>query len=231
MKLQQVPKGLIFDLDGTLADTLPQLALAAKLSCEAAGLKAPTVDEAKTYVGNGVKLLLTRAIAGRRDAEPEDVDPSLLARVRELFNRYYSEGLPDNYSVYPGVKTGLAFFKEQGIKLGVCTNKPQMFAVPLLKYMGLFSCFDFVLGGEVLQERKPDPKPVLYVAQKLKVSPDECAMVGDSENDVFAGQRAGMSTVFFTYGYFSADPDTIDPDHIFNDFSALTALIKQLQQR
>ncbi|HAH70667.1 MAG TPA: phosphoglycolate phosphatase [Succinivibrionaceae bacterium] len=231
MKLQQVPKGLIFDLDGTLADTLPQLALAAKLSCEAAGLKAPTVDEAKTYVGNGVKLLLTRAIAGRRDAEPEDVDPALLARVRELFNRYYSEGLPDNYSVYPGVKTGLAFFKEQGIKLGVCTNKPQMFAVPLLKYMGLFSCFDFVLGGEVLQERKPDPKPVLYVAQKLKVSPDECAMAGDSENDVFAGQRAGMSTVFFTYGYFSADPDTIDPDHIFNDFSALTALIKQLQQR
>ena len=231
MKLQQVPKGLIFDLDGTLADTLPQLALAAKLSCEAAGLKAPTIDEAKTYVGNGVKLLLTRAIAGRRDAGPEDVDPALLARVRELFNRYYSEGLPDNYSVYPGVKTGLAFFKEQGIKLGVCTNKPQMFAVPLLKFMGLFSCFDFVLGGEVLQERKPDPKPVLYVAQKLKVSPDECAMVGDSENDVFAGQRAGMSTVFFTYGYFSADPDTIDPDHIFNDFSALTALIKQLQQR
>ena len=231
MKLQQVPKGLIFDLDGTLADTLPQLALAAKLSCEAAGLKAPTVDEAKTYVGNGVKLLLTRAIAGRRDAGPEDVDPSLLARVRELFNRYYSEGLHDNYSVYPGVKAGLAFFKEQGIKLGVCTNKPQMFAVPLLKFMGLFSCFDFVLGGEVLQERKPDPKPVLYVAQKLKVSPDECAMAGDSENDVFAGQRAGMSTVFFTYGYFSADPDTIDPDHIFNDFSALTALIKQLQQR
>ena len=231
MKLQHVPKGLIFDLDGTLADTLPQLALAAKLSCEAAGLKAPTVDEAKTYVGNGVKLLLIRAIAGRRDAVPEDVDPSLLAKVRELFNHYYSEGLPNNYRVYPGVKAGLAFFKEQGIKLGVCTNKPQMFAVPLLKYMGLFSCFDFVLGGEVLQERKPDPRPVLYVAQKLKVRPDECAMVGDSENDVFAGQRAGMSTVFFTYGYFSADPDTIDPDHIFNDFSALTALIKQLQQR
>lgn len=231
MKLKHVPKGLIFDLDGTLADTLPQLALAAKLSCEAADLKAPTLDEAKIYVGNGVKLLLTRAIAGRRDAVPDDVDKTLLARVRELFNHYYSEGLSSNYSLYPGVKAGLTFFKQQGIKLGVCTNKPQMFAVPLLKHMGLFSLFDYVLGGEVLEERKPDPKPVLYVAQKLKVEPCECAMAGDSENDVFAGQRAGMSTVFFTYGYFSSDPATITPDHIFNDFNALTALIKQLQQR
>ncbi len=231
MKIEKKPSGIIFDLDGTLADTIPQLALAAKLSCEAAGVKAPTVDEAKSYVGNGVKLLLSRCIAGRREATSEDVDPSLLALVREHFNHFYSEGLSRNYSVYPGVWEGLEYFKSQDIKLAVCTNKPQMFAVPLLKLMGIAGFFDFILGGEVLAQRKPDPAPILYVCGRLGLLPSECVMVGDSENDVLGGQRAQMPSVFLTYGYFCGDPATMHPDHKFDDFGDFTALISGFSKR
>ena len=257
MKITKRPQGIIFDLDGTLADTLPQLALAARQACMEVGLRAPDTEQAKSYVGNGVTLLLSRAACGGKrvrehdapfdlehltqgaalpadgeqshEVTPEDIDPSLLKKLRIEFNRFYSAGLHENFKLYPGVKEGLSFFKQQGIKLAVCTNKPQMFAVPLLRFMGIYDCFDFILGGEVLAQRKPDPAPVLYVCGRLGLYPQQCVMVGDSENDVFAGQRALMPSVFFTYGYFTGDPATISPDHEFDDFRDFKNLISDLR--
>lgn len=222
-------KGIIFDLDGTLANTLPQLAIAARRSCEAAGLTPPDQDTVKTYVGNGVTMLLTRAIAGRREATPEEVDPRLLEQVRGHFNVFYREGLKQDFTVYPGVMEGLRFMRSLGLKLAVCTNKPQIFAKPLLEYMGVAPLLDCTLGGEVIRERKPDPAPILYVCQRLGLEPSSCLMVGDSENDVLGGQNAQMRTVFLTYGYFCGDPATIHPDYTFNRFSELTAAVSAMQ--
>lgn len=259
MKMMTRPAGIIFDLDGTLADTLPQLALAASQACEAVGLKAPTLEQAKSFVGNGVTLLLSRAIVGSRkiathkepislatlasvkdqflishgdlhEVQPEDIDPALLLNVRTQFNHFYTAGLHENFTLYSGVKEGLEHFKQEGIKLAVCTNKPQMFADPLLKFMGLSQYFDFILGGEVLSRRKPDPSPVLYVCGRLGLYPWQCAMVGDSENDIFAAQNAQMMSVFLSYGYFTGDPDTISPDHEFDNFDDFSALITSLKK-
>lgn len=191
-----LPKALLFDLDGTLANTIPQLAIAASKSAVAIGLNPPSVETTKGFVGNGVNMLLARVIAGRFDVELKDVDPSLLKRARDVFNVEYTKGLDKDYNLYEGVKEGLEYFKSRGIKLAVVTNKPQMFALPLLSYMGIKDYFDFILGGEVIPERKPDPTPLYYVLDKLQVSKDDAVMVGDSNNDIEAGNNANMTTVF-----------------------------------
>ena len=193
-KLTVLPKALLFDLDGTLANTIPQLAIAASKSAVAIGLNPPSVETTKGFVGNGVNMLLARVIAGRFDVELKDVDPSLLKRARDVFNVEYTKGLDKDYNLYEGVKEGLEYFKSRGIKLAVVTNKPQMFALPLLSYMGIKDYFDFILGGEVIPERKPDPTPLYYVLDKLQVSKDDAVMVGDSNNDIEAGNNENMTT-------------------------------------
>ncbi len=227
-KLTKLPKALLFDLDGTLANTIPQLAIAASKSAVAIGLNPPSVETTKGFVGNGVNMLLARVIAGRFDVELKDVDASLLKRARDVFNVEYTKGLDKDYNLYDGVKEGLEFFKSRGIKLAVVTNKPQMFALPLLTYMGIKDYFDFILGGEVIPERKPDPTPLYYVLDKLKLSKDDAVMVGDSNNDIEAGNNANMTTVFFSYGYNRKDPKKLKFDYCFDSFNELTALIKSL---
>lgn len=227
-KLTVLPKALLFDLDGTLANTIPQLAIAASKSAVAIGLNPPSVETTKGFVGNGVNMLLARVIAGRFDVELKDVDPSLLKRARDVFNVEYTKGLDKDYNLYEGVKEGLEYFKSRGIKLAVVTNKPQMFALPLLSYMGIKDYFDFILGGEVIPERKPDPTPLYYVLDKLQVSKDDAVMVGDSNNDIEAGNNANMTTVFFSYGYNRKDPKELKFDYGFASFNELTSLIKRL---
>ena len=121
-KLTVLPKALLFDLDGTLANTIPQLAIAASKSAVAIGLNPPSVETTKGFVGNGVNMLLARVIAGRFDVELKDVDPSLLKRARDVFNVEYTKGLDKDYNLYEGVKEGLEYFKSRGIKLAVVTN-------------------------------------------------------------------------------------------------------------
>ncbi len=228
MRIENRPRALIFDLDGTLANTLPQLAKAACAACAACGIAAPSFDEARSYVGNGVWMLLERCVLGRRDIVQGTADKALLQRMRQAFNQAYLEGLSRDYEVYPGVKEGLEEFRKAGIRLGVCTNKPQMFAVPLLGHMGLAPLFDFILGGEVLPRRKPDPAPVLYVCGRLGAWPSEAVMVGDSENDVLGGQNAGMASAFLTYGYYVGDPRAISPDVSFDAFPDFASFIMSL---
>ena len=103
-KLTVLPKALLFDLDGTLANTIPQLAIAASKSAVAIGLNPPSVETTKGFVGNGVNMLLARVIAGRFDVELKDVDPSLLKRARDVFNVEYTKGLDKDYNLYEGVK-------------------------------------------------------------------------------------------------------------------------------
>lgn len=219
------PRALIFDLDGTLADTLPQLAKAARAACEACGITPPDYDTARSYVGNGVWMLLERCILGRRDITQGTADKDLLVKTRGAFNQAYMKGLSSDYTIFPGVKEGLETFHKAGIRLGVCTNKPQMFAIPLLKCMGLSPLFDFILGGEVLKRRKPDPSPVLYTCGRLGVWPDEAMMVGDSENDVLGGSNAGLTSVFMTYGYYTGKKEDISPDLSFDSFGDFTSYV------
>ena len=225
-KLQKRPVLMLFDLDGTLAHTLPQLGLATKAVAARLQLKVPSDDDMANYVGNGVTMLLARTIASRFDVDINSLDPALMQQARTLFNEEYLKVLDRDFIIYDGVKEGLQVFKDKGIKLAVVTNKPETFAKPLLNYMGLTPYFDFILGGEVLKERKPDPTPLFYVCGTLDEKPSDCIMVGDSANDILAGQKAKMVTVAFTYGYnCHKDVRESDPDYVFDSFKSLNSLI------
>ena len=173
-------------------------------------------------------MLLARIIKGRFETTVNEVEPSLLKKAREEFNKAYATGLQYNYRLYDGVEEGLKYFKSTGIKLGVVTNKPQMFAIPLLKHMKLFPYFDFILGGEVIPERKPAPEPILYCLEKLGIEPYNAMMVGDSDNDILASNRAGTKTVFLTYGYNHGNIDNLRIDYRFNSFTDFTEEIKNI---
>lgn len=229
MKFSARPQLLIFDLDGTLAHTLPQLVTATQRTCEAMGTAVPSLDQIATYIGNGNNNLLARAMTQSYDAMAEDVEPEKIQKARELFNRFYLQGLSEGYELYPGVVEALTEFKALGIKLGVATNKAMMFAEPLLKFMGLYSYFDCVLGGEVIKERKPDPAPLYYVCDKCGARPELSGMVGDSANDFEAGHNAHMTVVAFTFGYNRGhDVRESNPDYVFDDYRSFAECIKKL---
>ena len=204
-----LPKALLFDLDGTLANTILQLAIAASKAAIALNIAPPSIEETKGYVGNGVNMLLARVIKGKFDIEQTDVDPVLLQKARAVFNQEYLKGLDKDYELYEGVTEGLEYFKSVGIS----------------KY------FDYVLAGEVIDKRKPDPKPIFYTLEQLKVDKNSAWMIGDSDNDIIAANNAGITSVFFTYGYNRGDSKKMHYDYKFDKFSQLTDLIKKLQQQ
>ena len=228
MLLCKKPQALLFDLDGTLSDTICQLAKAAPKTADALDIDSPDEATIKGYVGNGIQLLLCRIIAGSFDATPDDVDPELLKKAREFFNRFYIQGLNKDFAVYPYVEETLSWCKQTGIKLAVVTNKPHMFAKPLLEYMGISSYFDFILGGEILDKKKPDVEPLLYVLDKLKVKAQDAVMVGDSANDMLPALQLDMPSVFFTFGYCRSSIDFCKPTYKFSSWRELLELLKTL---
>lgn len=232
MLLTHRPRAILFDLDGTLAHTLPQLSVAACKVAQAMNIPLPTSEQMASYVGNGVAMLLSRVLMGRHDITLDQVPADKLQQARALFSKFYSESLHQDFEIYPYVKEGLELFSKMNIALGVVTNKPHVFAEPLLKYMGLSPYFKAILGGEVLDKRKPDPKPLFYVLDKLQVPASQAIMVGDSINDVKAGENAQMPTVAFTYGYDGGYDLRKDchPDYLFDSFKQLIDLIESLPE-
>lgn len=229
MLLKKRPQALLFDLDGTLADTILQLAKAAKSTACALGLKEPSLDETRGYVGNGVQMLLKRAIAGHFEVKDGEVSDELLTKARALFNDFYTKGLHDNYTVYPHVEETLRWCKDNGIKIAVVTNKPAMFSEPLLKIMGLYDLFDMVLGGEILDKKKPDPTPLLFVLDKLGINKEQACMVGDSANDIIPANSVNIPAVFFTFGYCRGNiEDMSQPDYKFDKWMQFLNMLKEL---
>lgn len=233
MLLTTRPEVMLFDLDGTLLHTLPQLTGAARKTASALGINPPKEEDMAEFVGNGVVMLLCRVLTGRYDADPSQVDPELLQRARRTFGKFYTEGLNRDFVVYDGVIEGLTAFRKAGIKLGVVSNKPHVFTVPLLGHAGLADFFDAVLGGEVLEQRKPDPEPLFFALGKMGMTDRPGVMVGDSINDVLAGENAGLTTVAFTYGYNGGHDlhTSCCPDYLFDSFYELNELILSLPEK
>lgn len=225
--ISQCPKLIMFDLDGTLAHTLPQLTQAVCAVAQDLGFKVPSAEEVSCYVGNGMDLLLARAILGHKDITLAEVPAEQLAQARESFSRHYMAGLKENFEVYPGVLEGLQKFNRMGIKLAVVSNKPNKFVRPLMEYMGFWPYLDLAMGGEVLPKKKPDPMPLNYVLKRYGIEPHEAMMVGDSNNDIRAGKNAGVVTVALTYGYNGGqDLHEEHPDYLYDDFVSFAAQVE-----
>ena len=212
-------KVIIFDLDGTLIDSSPDLALAINHMLKSIGRETFTLDEIHHWVGNGAETLVKRALSGSAQIA-SNIDEKVFKNALDIFLNFYAKNLAVETITYPHVLSTLSKLKKHGYKLTIVTNKPFDFVEPILKELKLKEYFEFHLGGDSLKERKPHPAPLLYVCEKLAVSPKECVMVGDSKNDILAAQACDMQSIGLTYGYNYGEPiSSHNPDISFSDFA------------
>lgn len=190
-----------FDLDGTLVDSVPDLAVAIDLVCRDLALPLPGAVAVRQWVGDGVRRLVKRALTGGADDEP---DTHLFQRGMVLFRRYYRAHLSDHTRLYPGARAVLDELYASGLRLACVTNKSGEFTAPLLEALDLQRYFGAVVSGDTLAARKPDPEPLLHAARTLGVAPAAACMVGDSANDMRAARAAGFLPLAVSYGYGNA---------------------------
>ncbi len=196
--LRRIPQAILFDLDGTVVDSVPDLARCVNAALASVGHAAADQDRVRGWVGNGAARLLHRALTGCLDG----LAPAALhGQAMAVFNAHYAAEPCRDSRLYPGVATTLAALAGAGIRLGCVTNKPHRFVQPLLVALGLGECFASIIGGDSTARLKPDPLPVLAALSGLGVAADRCLLVGDSRIDMAAGRAAGVATVAVTYGY------------------------------
>lgn len=192
-----------FDLDGTLIDSVPDLAVAADAALAELGLVPQGEARVRDWVGNGSLTLMARALEGARGEAP---DEALLARAHAGFLDHYGRAPSARTRLYPGAREALAALAARGLPLALVTNKPSAFIAPLLEAFDLARHFALCLGGDSLAAKKPDPAPLLHVAAHFDVAPSACLMVGDSRHDIEAGRAAGFRTLAVPYGYNHGEP-------------------------
>lgn len=215
-----MPRLAMFDLDGTLVDSVQDLATAADEMMRQLGRSEPGVDKVRRWVGNGTEVLVRRVLADGFDTEGLSADE--VQKAHRLFMVAYTRSNGQACAVYPGVLEALEAFKARQIPCVLVTNKPEDFARPLLPQMGLESYFDYLVGGDSLARKKPDPMPLEWVMERYSLSPLESLMVGDSRNDIQAGKAAGCPVVAVSYGYNHGGRVADDhPDLIVNSLAEL----------
>jgi phosphoglycolate phosphatase len=214
-----VARTLLLDLDGTLVDTVPDIAAALNRLMRSRGLARFTRPETALMIGDGVSVLVRRAFAARgREPDSEAISD---------FNRDYGAHVAEESQPFPGVPEFLRIASEIGWTMAICTNKPESAARALLETLGLLPLMRAIGGGDSFPVRKPDPAHLLATLRAAGGAPGRAVMVGDHANDIAASRGAGVKSVFVTWGYGPAAM-AAGADAIAADLPALTAAIEQL---
>lgn len=219
------PAMVLIDVDGTLVDSVPDLAFCVDAMMEQLG--RPTCGEARVrnWVGNGVERLVKRALSGSLDGEPPEAD---FASAYPVFLDLYSVNTSKRSCLYPGVRKGLDMLKTAGYPLGCVTNKAARFTEPLLRDLGVLEDFAIVISGDTLARRKPDPEPLLHAARFFAVAPQTSLMIGDSVSDVRAARAAGFQIVCVSYGYnHGMDIRDSQPDAVIDSLAEIVPLLDE----
>jgi phosphoglycolate phosphatase len=224
-KLNERIRAVAFDLDGTLIDTMGDLAASVNLMLGMLG--APELSEARvrTLVGNGVETLVLRAF--NDSVGSAATHAAQRAAALALFRRLYSQQLYKRSKVYPGVTAALRSLSDAGISLCCITNKDSTFAEPLLKQAGLSEFFSFTLCADRAEDRKPSPNMLLAACSRLGLAPAEMLYVGDSSMDIAAARAAGSPVVAVSYGYgkdHAGGAGAVQPEGRVDDLTELVAL-------
>ncbi|BCL75319.1 phosphoglycolate phosphatase [Jeongeupia sp. HS-3] len=217
-------RAFAFDLDGTLVDSIADLARAANAARADLGLSALAEAAVESYVGDGAHSLVARTLADDHDADWTNTPEQQEAMQR--FDLHYKAGLTIATRFYPKVQETLHALHELGLPLAIVTNKPERYTLPLLRELGVSEQFDVVVGGDTLAERKPSALPLQYVSERLGVAADEILMVGDSKNDILAARAAGCPVVAVEYGYGS-DVHALGADRVIGVFSELLEFVEE----
>ncbi|MFJ9990517.1 phosphoglycolate phosphatase [Pseudomonas putida] len=214
-----LPRLVMFDLDGTLIDSVPDLAAAVDRMLLELGRPPAGLDAVRQWVGNGAEVLVRRALAG--GIEHDTVDAQLAERALALFMEAYGES-HELTVVYPGVRDTLRWLRKQGVEMALITNKPERFVGPLLDQMKIGRYFRWIIGGDTLPQKKPDPAALLFVMKMAGIAPEQSLFVGDSRSDVQAARAAGVKSVGLTYGYNHGRPiDEESPSLVLDDLRLL----------
>ena len=222
MQFPLAVRAAAFDLDGTLLDTLPDIAEAARRMLADVGRPEVGAKAVRRYVGDGIQRLAKRLLTQEMDGEPPAGE---LERALDRFEHHYRDTLTQRTRPFPGVEDGLRQFAREGLKLACVTNKAESFTLPLLEATGLRGYFELVVAGDTLPRKKPDPLPLLYCAQQFGARPHELLVVGDSANDALAARAAGCPAFCVPYGYSARDVRELDCDAIVENLVEAARLI------
>jgi len=213
---------LLFDLDGTLVDSVPDLTLALNQVLGEHGYKPLTPAEVAPMVGDGVPALVERAFAARGGG---------IAEAASALPRYiavYEANATNLTRPYPGVPETLAFLRNRGYRTAVCTNKLQQASETVLSGLGLVGLFDGVAGGDRYKVKKPDKGHLLGLIAELGGDAQRAVMIGDSENDAAAAHAAALPLIIMSYGYARTDPAMLGTDAVLAFFSELPSALERL---
>ncbi|WP_421695632.1 phosphoglycolate phosphatase [Aestuariivirga sp.] len=217
-------RAVIFDLDGTLVDTAPDLMRATNHVLEGIGRRPLAMEEVRAFVGHGARSLLTRGLAatgGLPDAYDVEAD-------YKRFVDYYSSNIAAGSTAFPGLVTLLERLKAEGFGLGVCTNKLEGLSVQLLDALDLSKYFGSVIGPDTLGIAKPDPRPFFEAVSRLNLDSPRALMVGDSETDILTARNAGVPVIAVPFGYTPRPVEEFGPDRMIAHFDQAYEAIEDL---
>ncbi|MCU7929966.1 MAG: phosphoglycolate phosphatase [Candidatus Thiodiazotropha sp. (ex. Lucinoma kazani)] len=218
------PEMILIDVDGTLVDSVPDLAYCVDEMMKQLGRAPHGETKVRDWVGNGVERLVRRALIGQLDGEPEEAD---FERAYPIFLDLYAVNTSQRSVLYPGIREGLDYLKQQGYRLGCVTNKAAQFTLPLLQDLGIHDDFEIIIAGDTLAKKKPDPMPLLHAADNMGVDPTAALMVGDSQSDVKAARAAGFQIVCMSYGYnHGEDIRQYNPDVVIDSLTEIRTILE-----
>ena len=217
-------RAVIFDLDGTLVDTAPDLMRATNHVLETLGRRTISMAEVRSFVGHGARALLTRGLAATGGLpENYDVEPDY-----NRFVAFYSQNIAEGSVPFPGVIRLLERLKDEGVGLGVCTNKLEGLSVQLLDALGMSRYFGSIVGPDTLGIAKPDPRPFREAVSRLGLVAPRAIMVGDSETDILTARNAGVPVIGVPFGYTPRPVEEFGPDRMISHFDEAHDAIQDL---
>lgn len=213
---------ILIDVDGTLVDSVPDLAYCVDAMMGQLGLPSHGEDTVRQWVGNGVERLVRRALVGQLEGEPDEAQ---FQQAYPIFLELYKDNVSRRSCLYPGVMEGIEYLTSQAYPLGCVTNKAEQFTLPLLKDLDIYDPFELIICGDTLAKKKPDPLPLLHAARHFGVQPQFAMMIGDSVSDVKAARAAGFQIVCMSYGYnHGQDIRLANPDAVIDSMAQIEGL-------
>ena len=219
---------ILFDLDGTLVDTAPDLMNAHNHVMKKFGYKTKTTDEIRAIVGKGARALLGRSIWGEAKKKFGKIeDENVKDEMVKEFIDYYGKNIINESKLVNGVEEFLKWCSSKKISMGVCTNKQEHLAIDLLKKIKIYNYFEYVAGGNTFEVCKPDPKHLTNIVEILNGDLKKTLMIGDSENDTIPAKEASIPVILLDNGYTEKNVDEIYYDHLVEDFIGIEKIVSQ----
>lgn len=218
----KTPELVLLDLDGTLVDSIPDLAFSVNKTLQKLSIPERQIDDIRNWIGNGIEKLMHRSLTNDFNGQAKE---ELFNDAFDIFTTIYADNTCNLSDCYPGVREGLQQLRKQNIKLGCVTNKRGQFVGPILEKLGIMDHMSIVIAGDTLPKKKPDPLPLLHAASVFDKKPEQSLMVGDSESDVKAARAAGFQVVCVSYGYnHGHDIRNTNPDAVIDSLTELPEL-------